>query len=154
MQKELSLEPNQVMAFFNKVVRKLSKVFREMEEADEAKALPEVHRAKDVEMHPVENSLEADLTAASNKATDQLNKKHKNLLDNLSLPEYAVVGDENAWRESTAAISKGKIPNIVSVKKLKRKLDDDDGPLAFSKHNDEDETERKMKKIKKKKLRN
>lgn len=142
------------MAFFNKVVRKLSKVFRDMEEADEAKDLPEAYRAKDVDMQPVENTLDQDLTAAGTKATDQLNKKHKDLLANLSLPDYAVVGDENAWRESTATVSKGKIPNIVSVKKLKRKLGDEDGPLAFNKNNDEDETERKMKKIKKKKLRN
>jgi hypothetical protein len=55
------------------------------------------------------------------------------------IDRYAVVGNDKEW-EAHPLISKNKIPNIISVKKLKRKLnqmnatndnnDDDDNTMT------------------------
>jgi len=119
--KELNLKPNQVMALFNKAVRRLVQFIRKMEEGEELQKLPDVFKAQDVNMQPLQMSLEEEIDAAEANAKKLLEEKQKNLLDNLSLPEYAVISNDKEW-ETLPAVSKNKIPNIVSVKKIKRKL--------------------------------
>jgi N-acetyltransferase 10 len=123
---ELELKSNQIMALFNKVVRKFVKYFSELEEKEEAQKLPEAFAAKDVQMRPLAQTLDEDLDEAGAEARKKLEREQNQLLKTLDLKQFAVIGDEKAW-DDTNSNKKASIPNIVSVRKMKRALEEEEG---------------------------
>jgi N-acetyltransferase 10 len=120
---ELQLKANQVMALFNKLVRKFVKTFQESEEKEEAKALPQSSSAADVNMLPARQTLDEDLDEADQEAQETLRKQQDAMLRSLDLQQFSITGDEDAWDATTS--KKNAIPNIVSVRKMKRAAEEE-----------------------------
>jgi N-acetyltransferase 10 len=123
---ELELKSNQIMALFNKVIRKFVKHFTDLEEKEEAQQLPEIHAAKDVKMNPLTQTLDEDLDEAGAEARKKLERDQNQLLKTLDLKQFAVIGDEKAW-DASSSNKKTSIPNIVSVRKMKRAVEEEEG---------------------------
>lgn len=151
---ELQLKSNQVMALFNKLVRKFVKTFQESEEREEAKSLPQSSSTAKVNMVATLQTLDEDLDEADQEAQTTLRKQQDAMLRSLDLQQYSVTGDDEAWDASTGS-KKSSIPNIVSVRKLKRAAeeeatagDDDKSSKKKSKDKDKDKYKHKNKKSK------
>lgn len=134
--KELNIKPNQVMALLNKVIRKFSKLFNTIEEEYEGEKLPSVFASKDKEMNaPITDSIHNELENKGSELIKEMNKnlmdvddddnnekkkKKNSILDEINLPQYAIDSSLD-WQSSEKSLSKKKkIPNIVSVKKIKK----------------------------------
>ncbi|KDO26199.1 hypothetical protein SPRG_08561 [Saprolegnia parasitica CBS 223.65] len=112
---ELNVPSNQLLALFNKSVRKFATAFNGILEAEveETIAAP----TEVATMAPTTLTLEEDLADAKDQALKKL--KQKELLDTLNLNQYAVRGDDADW---AAALNEKKDPTAkgVSVKNPKK----------------------------------
>eukprot|EP01125_Pyxidicula_operculata_P010778 TRINITY_DN3550_c0_g1_i1.p1 TRINITY_DN3550_c0_g1~~TRINITY_DN3550_c0_g1_i1.p1 ORF type:complete len:1035 (-),score=287.65 TRINITY_DN3550_c0_g1_i1:40-3144(-) len=128
---ELTIQPNQVLALFNKSLRKLVKFFNELEEKEDEKALISTTTTSNttsgapIEMNPTAMTLDEDLDDAEIDTKKLLKEKQDNLLKTLAKPEFAIQGDNEAWEEGTLELKRSKVPNIVSIKRKKSDKDDD-----------------------------
>lgn len=121
-QKDLNVQPNQVLALFNKIVRKYVKIFSQLEEAEVEKSLPPISSEAAKKMKPTAVSLEEDLEQIDEATKHELKAKQDALLKGLALPEYAIKGTEADWKaEEALASTRSKVPSLVSIK---RKLND------------------------------
>lgn len=123
--KELSIEASQVMAYLQKIVRKCVNHFKDLEEKDELKKLPQYMTTSEVGMTPLIQSLAEDLedgAKKSGKKGDNISKDQQRqqdeLLNSLSLAQYAVSETAQDWSGNTQ-LKKNTIPSIVSVRSLK-----------------------------------
>jgi len=117
--KELQLQQNQVMALFHKTIRKFTKVFREVEEADEGTKFPQAAgslKSKIDKMTPTPMTLEEELEEEGEDAARKLKERQNNLLASLVNPDFAIQGDNEVWTETTKNLH-DKVPNIVSIKR-------------------------------------
>ena len=124
---ELGVPSHQVLALFNKSMRKLANYFRARLEAEAEEELrstfdeaTEMRGKVESSMAPVAVSLDQDLTEGGNVVDAELKKKQADLLSKLNLMEYAVDVDD----ADLAAAMKGKTgdaPTSVSVKKSAKK---------------------------------
>uniref|UniRef100_A0A1X7UL77 RNA cytidine acetyltransferase n=1 Tax=Amphimedon queenslandica TaxID=400682 RepID=A0A1X7UL77_AMPQE len=130
LESELQLPISQLMALFNRCIRKFVSSFNSIKEEVIAKELPP-SLAPPPETRPLKEGLEAELT----KAADSVSKELK--MKNSDLSEFAIDADDG-W---TDALSSGKDMNIVSVARSKRRVS------AV----DEDSNDKKIKKFKKQK---
>uniref|UniRef100_A0A6B2KWW6 RNA cytidine acetyltransferase n=1 Tax=Arcella intermedia TaxID=1963864 RepID=A0A6B2KWW6_9EUKA len=114
---ELDIKANQVLALFNKAMRKIVKFFISLEEAAEDKLLP----ATETGMHPTALSLEEDLKQIDDefKANEEMKMEQQSLISELARPEFAIQGDNKDWEEAALSLKRSKIPNILSVKRKK-----------------------------------
>jgi N-acetyltransferase 10 len=120
---ELGLPASQVLALFNKVIRKMSSLLRSLEEADLAARIgPSDHVAAAEAALPakaLDQSLDADLEEAgepTSGAAGTGGRAEKPRRD------YAIVGEEGQWGEALARAAKaGEAPHLVSIKTAKRK---------------------------------
>lgn len=122
--KELSIEASQVMSYLQKIIRKMVKLFKELEEKDEMKKLPQYLTSSEVGMQPLAQSLNEDLEAASSrqrgdsKVDKDTERQQEEFLNSLSLGQYAISEAAQDW-SGNAALKKNVIPNMVSVRSLK-----------------------------------
>jgi N-acetyltransferase 10 len=118
---ELELPINQLLALFNKLMRKFSAHLRGLkEEAVASKAFPaqaspsmvgKSFKSLDVEGQGASN-LGNDLSVAAQESVSKLAKKQAAFLGK-DLTEYALKGDDNDWE---AALKGGKVKGNVSIK--------------------------------------
>eukprot|EP01127_Copromyxa_protea_P002844 TRINITY_DN12778_c0_g1_i1.p1 TRINITY_DN12778_c0_g1~~TRINITY_DN12778_c0_g1_i1.p1 ORF type:complete len:1030 (+),score=308.71 TRINITY_DN12778_c0_g1_i1:16-3105(+) len=116
---ELSLQNNQVMALFNKMVKKMVKLFSDLEETEEAKNMPELSSKEHAlieRMQPTKMTLDEELEEAHRDSVTLLKDKQANLLASLVTPDFIIKGDEAAWESCTKDLH-NKVPNIVSIKR-------------------------------------
>ncbi|OQR83518.1 N-acetyltransferase 10 [Achlya hypogyna] len=112
---ELNVPSNQLLALFNKSVRKFATAFNGILEAEvEATIAAPTEVAA---MAPTELTLEEDLKDAKDQALQKL--KQKELLDTLNLSQYAVRGDDADW--AAALEDKKDVTKGVQVKGAKKK---------------------------------
>lgn len=111
-QKELSLPVNQMLALFNRSMRKLSEHYRELQETGVEQSLAPMRQ---VEMEPSAVSLEDDMAEAGREANAELKRKHEELITALDLEQYAVTGNEDAWREALDGTRKTGAVSSISV---------------------------------------
>nr|ALU63749.1 N-acetyltransferase 10 [Haliotis madaka] len=118
LEKEFELPTSQLLALFNKVIRKVSKCFTEIVEADIESLMAE---EKDVKMTPVSQTLEDDLKEASDKVKEK-QKQEKAILTNLDLAQYAVKGSEDDWKVALTNQTKAGIISVKGKLEQKRKI--------------------------------
>uniref|UniRef100_A0A6T6YLF8 RNA cytidine acetyltransferase n=1 Tax=Amorphochlora amoebiformis TaxID=1561963 RepID=A0A6T6YLF8_9EUKA len=121
MQEQLSLESNQILALFNKSMRKISKHLRGLEEIMAAKEMKSsmsagIQGSEDAKksMQPVRVELSKELKNGAQKALSDLRSKQMSMLESIDLKQYAIKGTEKDWEEATKK-SDG-VPAKVSVK--------------------------------------
>ncbi|EHB01864.1 UPF0202 protein C20G8.09c [Heterocephalus glaber] len=118
LEKEIELPTGQLMGLFNRIIRKVVKLFNDVQE----KAIEEQMVAvKDVVMEPTMKTLSDDLDEAA-KEFQEKHKKEVGKLKDMDLSQYVIRGDDDEWNE---ALSKaGQNASIVSLKSdKKRKLE-------------------------------
>lgn len=120
---ELSLDINQVMALFNKCIRKISEHLRNLVEQQVAEELnlPDASVAQKAaeQLQPLPESLTSEFGDGSDKPTSSGNTViAENMAKSLRLKQFKI--DPTANFEEVLAGSKG-IPTIVSVAAKKRK---------------------------------
>lgn len=124
MEKSLGIQASQVLALFNKVVRKISACIRKIEEG----ALAADVGPKDAEKAArdalpegaVGMTLDEDLQEGVDKQKKKKEKKEEG-----ALSKYAIQGDEKDWEAALPAagrVDKTGTPNVVSVKVAERKV--------------------------------
>jgi N-acetyltransferase 10 len=105
---ELAITPKQVLAIFNKTVRKVSSYLRSMEESDIKSSLPQASasRRKAVSlMKPVQETLHSELKRGEIETQKKMRDKQRALLDGMQLDGYAIGGTEEDWDK---ALKSGK----------------------------------------------
>ncbi|KAL0584748.1 hypothetical protein ABG067_005486 [Albugo candida] len=125
LEKELLLPSNQLLALFNKAIRKfvteLESIFAQQVEREMESTISKTAAVEAVKgMEPTEETLAQDLKHGE---LEERGKLQQNLLDNLNLMKYAVRGDDNDWNEALQAKKEiNDVNGIVQVRK-KTKLD-------------------------------
>uniref|UniRef100_A0A7S3ZH00 RNA cytidine acetyltransferase n=1 Tax=Lotharella globosa TaxID=91324 RepID=A0A7S3ZH00_9EUKA len=121
MEKVLNLENNQVLALFNKAMRKISKHLRSLEEQVAALSMKtgksegiSASEAAKNKMKPVEKVLEKDLTSSGFKVVDELREKQRSMLEAIDLKQYTIKGTDEEWDKATQKGSK-KVPGNVAI---------------------------------------
>jgi N-acetyltransferase 10 len=145
LEKELGLPSNQILALFNKVIRKFSALLRNLEEADLAAQIgPSDHVAAAEAALPregLEQSLDADLEdkkynavedgqeeVDDDKAAKTQKKKTQDGETGKKKSGYEIAGEDAQWKDALDKAAKaGETPNLVSIKTTKRKTEASDG---------------------------
>ncbi|PKI79320.1 hypothetical protein CRG98_000265 [Punica granatum] len=114
LQGQMKLENQQIMALFNKVMKKFYKHLYAIASKEIESALP---RLKDVALEPHSISVEDDLNDAAKKVEDEMRAQTEGLLNPELLQQYAIVGRESDL-EKALQNGAGRIPSggLVSVK--------------------------------------
>uniref|UniRef100_A0A7N5P4K7 RNA cytidine acetyltransferase n=1 Tax=Ailuropoda melanoleuca TaxID=9646 RepID=A0A7N5P4K7_AILME len=118
LEKEIELPAGQLMGLFNRIIRKVVKLFGEVQE----RAIEEQMVAvKDVVMEPTLKTLSDDLDEAA-KEFQEKHRKDVGKLKNMDLSQYVIRGDDEEWNE---VLNKaGQNASVVSLKSdKKRKLE-------------------------------
>uniref|UniRef100_A0A3Q2GWE7 RNA cytidine acetyltransferase n=1 Tax=Equus caballus TaxID=9796 RepID=A0A3Q2GWE7_HORSE len=118
LEKEIELPSGQLMGLFNRIIRKVVKLFNEVQE----KAIEEqMAVVKDVVMEPTMKTLSDELDEAA-KEFQEKHKKEVGKLKDMDLSQYIIRGDDEEWNE---ALNKaGQNASIISLKSdKKRKLE-------------------------------
>lgn len=113
VQEALALPSNQILALFNKSVRKLYGVLRTVAEARYGKGLP---GNKDTpKLAPLKETLDEVLDDAAEAGNKHLHEQNTKILDAGKLQKFAINVDDEEWEKSL----KGKVPGsgLVSLKK-------------------------------------
>ncbi|ETK83910.1 hypothetical protein F441_11247 [Phytophthora nicotianae CJ01A1] len=160
IQQELNVPSNQLLALFNKAVRKFLGQIEQLmekqleEETANSKKLAEV-AAQSQAMAPTETTLDEEMRegAQAEKA-----KQQQKLLDSLNLMKYAVRGDDADWDAALAQAENGGAVVQVKSKKQNKTKKESKEPKKEYKHNkrsaDADGDRKKGKKSKKSKYAN
>ncbi|KAH0516674.1 N-acetyltransferase 10 [Microtus ochrogaster] len=146
LEKEIELPSGQLMGLFNRIIRKVVKLFNDVQE----KAIEEQMVAvKDVVMEPTMKTLSDDLDEAA-KEFQEKHKKEVGKLKDMDFSQYIIRGDDEEWYE---ALSKaGQNAAIVSLKSdKKRKLETKQEPKHSKKLKKREMNNRKDAKLKRKK---
>lgn len=123
LEKEIELPSGQLMGLFNRIIRKVVKLFNDVQE----KAIEEQMVAvKDVVMEPTMKTLSDDLDEAA-KEFQEKHQKEVGKLKDMDLSQYIIRGDDEEWNE---VLNKaGQNASIVSLKSdKKRKMDTQQEP--------------------------
>uniref|UniRef100_A0A8C2S829 RNA cytidine acetyltransferase n=1 Tax=Capra hircus TaxID=9925 RepID=A0A8C2S829_CAPHI len=112
LEKEIELPSGQLMGLFNRIIRKVVKLFNEVQE----KAIEEQMVAvKDVVMEPTMKTLSDDLDEAA-KEFQEKHRKEVGKLKDMDLSQYVIRGDDEEWND---VLNKaGQNASIVSLKRL------------------------------------
>ncbi|KAG6962562.1 hypothetical protein JG688_00008541 [Phytophthora aleatoria] len=154
IQQELNVPSNQLLALFNKAVRKFLGQIEQLmekqleEETANSKKLAEV-AAQSQAMAPTETTLDEEMREG---AQEEKAKQQQKLLDSLNLMKYAVRGDDADWDAALAqAENGGAVVQVKSKKQNKAKKESKDSKKEH-KHNkraaDADSDRKKSKKSK------
>jgi len=126
IEKELGIGSQQVLALFNKAVRKISSYLRSLQETEIRKGLESETPSKKKEgskktqksMAPLTQSLEQEMESNTKEVNKMMKKKQQKLLEGMDLQRYAIGGSEENWSK---ALKSGKVPKSISVKADKGK---------------------------------
>ena len=123
LEKELQLPPNQLLAMFNKIVKKIISLLEEINVSQMSKLLftndtqngTEKNALLDKQMQPLKQSLEEELNEEALKVkADEREQKKQLLSNNFDLKQYAIKGTENEWVDAL------KLPTTSSYVTIKR----------------------------------
>lgn len=115
LEKELQLPPNQVLAMFNKIVKKIIALLEDISVNQMNKLLFSNGTEKvDKKMEPLKQSLEEELNEASKKVKKDEAQKKKELMSSFDLKQYEIKGNENEWSDAL------KLPATTSYVTVKR----------------------------------
>jgi len=115
-----SLKSNQILALFNKTVRKLSEALKAIEHADMALTMPkggtrDLSRIGSAEDAPAMGSMDAELEAGGKEVQADMRAKAAAMIQELDLDKYAIAGDDAQWDQALAGVKSGDTLNSLSV---------------------------------------
>ena len=117
LEKELNLPPNQLLALFNKIIKKIINLVEEINVKELNQMLFKHKEKNGSESHnkmvPLAESLEDELNEASKKIKAQEMEHKKQLLD-VNMKQYEIKGTENEWTDAL------KLPTSSSYVTVKR----------------------------------
>jgi N-acetyltransferase 10 len=160
---ELGLPSNQVLAMFNKAVRKISIALNAIVEEDEKSSMLGGDKRRKAEAaaskmrNVVPQTLEEDATEAASAAMSKLTNNDKQLpkevADEYDIMQYAIKGSEADWSQALEGreVDESGVVSVKSVRKAKRKLEEKDIALegqtnADAKKGKKEKQKRKSKK--------
>ncbi|XP_059150893.1 RNA cytidine acetyltransferase-like [Physella acuta] len=117
IEKDIELPANQILALFNRTIRKFVQHFNEILEKEVEASIGE---KKEIVMDPLKNTMDQELKEAGKEFKEQ-HKKDVASLIGADLSQYAIKGSECDWKDAL----KGAGKSIISVKShlnQKRKL--------------------------------
>eukprot|EP00088_Acartia_fossae_P000982 TRINITY_DN10362_c0_g1_i3.p1 TRINITY_DN10362_c0_g1~~TRINITY_DN10362_c0_g1_i3.p1 ORF type:complete len:224 (-),score=107.28 TRINITY_DN10362_c0_g1_i3:112-783(-) len=129
---QLELPASQLLALFNRSVRKISTVLRGILEQDIEARLEKGGGVGSVALP----SLDQELENGAAEEEEKQREKAKNIFINQDLQAYAVKGSEGEW---AAALANGKSTNMLSIKTGEKRAGD-------SQHNNTEAILKKQKK--------
>ncbi|KAK1928471.1 RNA cytidine acetyltransferase [Phytophthora citrophthora] len=160
IQQELNVPSNQLLALFNKAVRKFLGQIEQLmekqleEETANSKKMAQI-AAQSHAMTPTKTTLDEEMREG---AQEEKAKQQQKLLDSLNLMKYAVRGDDADWDAALAQAETGGAMVQVKSKKQKKEAKDTKDSKKEHKHNkrsaDGDSDRKKNKKSKKSKYAN
>ena len=126
LERELGLPQSQVLAQFNKAVRRLVAYLKEVEhqaarmevEQEQAAASASASKSKAASLpaaaapastskskqhQPLNQSLESELSAGGADALSEMKRKQRALLDGMNLEQYAIGGSDEQWEATLAS---------------------------------------------------
>ncbi|KAF2186868.1 N-acetyltransferas-like protein [Zopfia rhizophila CBS 207.26] len=135
LEKELGLNPSQILAMFVKIMRKVSTAFRGLVEGAVEETMPEVIEVgedcvdgeRDVERRfkPLEKGLEEELKEVGDEVDRAERERARGLIDALPLDKYEIATGDTDWgdaeRKIRNASKNGATSMTVSVKAGKEK---------------------------------
>ena len=140
---ELELPSSQLLGLFNRSIRKISGVLREILEGGIEEHLNKVETTKIAKKKESLPSLGEELT----EGAEEVDQQQKQLM-NEKLSEYVVQGSEEEWSRSVGG---GKTLGMVSIKVGEKRQADDNRDAAEKKHKKKKSNKENHKKSHKKK---
>lgn len=126
LSKELQLPDNQILALFNKSVRKLCSFLTSVAEkaaAEEMESKQSKQKRLDTiksagQMSVLPESMDADLDGGAKEAMRKMEGQKEELLESMDLAQYVVKGTEAEWETATVKkrAKNGGIAGTVSIK--------------------------------------
>lgn len=128
LETELGIQASQILALFNKVMRKISKHIRELEEESVAEGIgPENADAVAASLLPkasITQTIDEELEQHNEDKQKADNSVHKNL------EKFKIVGDDEEWGKALTSADGAPSSGIVSIKSVKRKGESKQAMLA------------------------
>lgn len=115
IESDINLGSTQILALFNKALRKVVTHFRSLEEKvveqEISSSNSQQAKKKDIKnkMKPLNVSLENELNAEGNKMTNELRLKQKMMLDGMDLEKYAIGGNDGDWEKALNGSGKSSL---------------------------------------------
>lgn len=121
IERELKIGSTQILALFNKSVRKIHGVLRAVEEAEVKQAVAgagagQGAAAAGAGRAALNETLDSELRKSSAKAKKDLQDKQRKALESLDLAKYAIRGSDEDWEAAVGSAAPGSAPSTVSVK--------------------------------------
>ncbi|KAK0285735.1 N-acetyltransferase 10 [Friedmanniomyces endolithicus] len=128
VEKELGLATSQLLAMFNKIIRKVSMHFRHVVEGAVSESMPArqsndatngsggVGAVMDVDMDTVGKDLEDELAAGGAEFDAAERERQREMIDALPLDHYAIANGDAGWEDAENAVQKGKKSSTFAVK--------------------------------------
>ena len=128
IEKEMSLPSNQILALFNRTIRKLSSYIRAVEEKEMESEMKSNTRQVELPKSTLKMSLSEELDHLSAKEIERKKEKYSKtanetnqIISELNLEDFAVGGTDEDWNK---ALSSGKkAPSIISIKNNEKSND-------------------------------
>lgn len=133
------IDSSQLLALFNRSVRKMQKCLEEVlnsEEEKEERAAKKFEEMVVEKMKPVGETLNQDLKKGEKAVEEKMKKSQKALLEGIDLNEYKIEGTDKEWENALKKGTKG----LVSISSTKKRAKQE---VKF-----EDPDEKKIKKAK------
>ncbi|CAF5187373.1 unnamed protein product, partial [Rotaria magnacalcarata] len=126
LESELNLPQSQLLALFNKLVKKIIDLINSTQESEIGKTF--VNSLDTANMQPLEKSLRQELNEVAatirNRQTEELDR----LMHDQKLLKYSVNGSEDAWKEELKNVSE---PGVISIPRVLNKRKDVEAPSHF-----------------------
>uniref|UniRef100_A0A7S3EV76 Possible tRNA binding domain-containing protein n=2 Tax=Haptolina ericina TaxID=156174 RepID=A0A7S3EV76_9EUKA len=121
LEAELGLPASQILALYNKSMRKMIAALRSVQEEEAAAELPSETAASEatLRMTPLQEDLADELIEGAAKATQQMREAHMRkqqawLADSADLQRYTIRGTDSEWEAMLD--KKSSVPQTVSLK--------------------------------------
>ncbi|QPG76232.1 killer toxin resistant protein [Brettanomyces nanus] len=153
--RELKIEPNQSMAMFAKVMRKVSGYLHSIIKESISGELPEVETKEDVDnklnnVEDMERELEEDLNTAGKEAVSEVKEKQRELINSLKLDKYVINDFEDEWKSNKTSLEKAaKRKGTVSLKSGKKRKPTETAEDIYKQEMTSLQNEKKKRKAKK-----
>jgi N-acetyltransferase 10 len=114
LEKELELPSSQILAMFNKIMRKMSTWLRSLQENEIRDEMSKATVVQDnsKNLKPLAVSLGQEMKANTKEVNKKMKERTAALLQETNLQKYAIEGSEEEWSKKLAGVSGGKAKSI------------------------------------------
>jgi N-acetyltransferase 10 len=117
LERELSLGSAQILALFNKSIRKVVAFFRSLEESKVKTSLladKRIEAPSATKNVPLNQSMASELNSGAREANLAMKEKQADLLSSLNLNKFAVTGTDTDWNDALVD-QEGDVPAKVTI---------------------------------------